>query len=371
MSTIPLTLIEGAVAMPRVRPLRYVPTSFGRDWALLPPARNWRAELKALYAAVLHTFCLTDQAILSFCKWVPLDARRAAAGLAGLASSASALRRATVDAAARDLNARVAAEDVVRSTTIEAPVYRQPNARAIRLGTVAGGACAIGGVAVLAWVAFGHREHPYPASNLKPADVAIVSPGSEPAKRPPAETATTTKPHIGDASAKVRSTTSARGDAKPVVASGPVVKAASVSASRNVSRDETIARRNSTNTLDEKSPGPRTTARRGIERKVSANNAPPRAIATRHDRSRTAVPQIAQPTSAAPSVAGDYSPFAPAELGIDEYASVTMSAATHLRSIAPGPRSTTSASFSDAGATEWMGRMSQRRVTEVPEQFSK
>src|ERR1700744_3117835 len=49
MSTIPLTLIEGAIAMPRLRPLRYVPTSFGRDWALLPPARNWRAELKALY----------------------------------------------------------------------------------------------------------------------------------------------------------------------------------------------------------------------------------------------------------------------------------------------------------------------------------
>jgi hypothetical protein len=63
MSTIPLTLVEGAIAMPRLRPLRLVPTSFGRDWALRPPARNWRAEIKALYAAVLHTFCLTDQVL--------------------------------------------------------------------------------------------------------------------------------------------------------------------------------------------------------------------------------------------------------------------------------------------------------------------
>ncbi|MGF6568361.1 hypothetical protein ABH945_000437 [Paraburkholderia sp. GAS333] len=360
MSTIPLTLIEGAVAMPRVRPLRHVPTSFGRDWALLPPPRNWRAELKALYAAVLHTFCLTDQAILSLCKWVPLDARRAAAGLA---SSASALKRATVDAAAREPTARVVDEGVIHSTTIEAPVYRQPNGRSVRLGAVAGGACAIGGVAVLAWVAFGHPQQRYPASSVKSADVAIVSPGSEPAKRQATEAAATTGPHAGEESAKVRSTTLARVEAKPVVASAAVV--APASASRDVSRDDAIARRNSsTHTLGGKSPSLRANARHGIERKV-------RVTTTRHDRSRIAVPQIASRKSPAPSAAGDYSPLMPADLGIDEYESVTMSAATHLRPIVQRSRIATSADLTDPGGTRWSGRMSQRRVTDIPEQFSK
>jgi hypothetical protein len=368
MSTIPLTLIEGAVAMPRVRPLRYVPTSFGRDWALLPPARNWRAELKALYAAVLHTFCLTDQAILSFCKWVPLDERRAATGRADLASPAPAVKRASVDTAGHDVNARVADEQSVRSTTIAAPVYRQPNQRAMRLSAVAGSACSIGGVAVLAWVAFGHREHLHPPSNLKPADVAIVSPDSEQVTRPVTKAAATTQPHMGGASGKARSATSARGEVNSAVASGAVVTAASKS--KDVSLDKSISSRNGTTTFDERSPGPLTTARRGIEPEVSANHALPRVLAARQDRSRIAVPYVAQPKPPAPAIAGDYSPFAPAELGVDGYASVTTSAATHLRDIAPSSNADMSNPVDTAG-TEWMARMSQRRVTEVPEQFSK
>jgi hypothetical protein len=62
-------------------------------------------------------------------------------------------------------------------------------------------------------------------------------------------------------------------------------------------------------------------------------------------------------------------------LGNDEYASVTMSAGTHLRGMAAGSRAGTEAAASttpiDTNSTEWMNRMSQRRVTDIPDQFSK
>jgi hypothetical protein len=80
---------------------------------------------------------------------------------------------------------------------------------------------------------------------------------------------------------------------------------------------------------------------------------------------------IAQRTSPAPSTAGRYSPPAPAQLGIDEYADVTMSAATHLREIAPPPRPVASNHSPGGNGTEWMNHLSQRRVTEVPDQFGK
>jgi len=363
MSTIPLTLIEGAIAMPRLRPLRYVPASFGRDWALLPPVRNWRAELKALYAAVLHTFCLTDQAILSFCQWVPLDTRRAAASLA---TSASTFERAYVGAAPREVDPRVPVDHAVRSTTIEAPGSRAPGDRAIHWGALAGGACVIGGMAALAWVALGHPEHRYPASSLRPADMTVVSGSSEPTQRTVPDMAATGETHSGDPGAKVSSTTLARVDAKPVAVPAPGM----ASASGNVSGNETIMHRGNTNSFSEKSGRARTTVGRGLTRNVT-DNAVPRGTAKRHERPRITVPAIAERSPPAPSVAGDYSPFAPAGLGVDDYASVTMSAATHLRDIAPGPRAATSSHLAETDGTEWMGRISHRRVTDVPEQFAK
>ncbi len=70
-TTIPFTLIEGAMALPSLRPLGQISRSFGREWSLLPPNVSFRVELKALYAAVLRTFCLSSDAIRSMCKWEP------------------------------------------------------------------------------------------------------------------------------------------------------------------------------------------------------------------------------------------------------------------------------------------------------------
>jgi hypothetical protein len=368
MSTIPLTLVEGAIAMPRLRPLRLVPTSFGRDWALRPPARNWRAELKALYAAVLHTFCLTDQAILSFCQWVPLEARRAAAGAATAAQAFERAAGPAMEAAPRETKAHRVADGVVRSTTIEAPVYRAPGERAIRWSALAGGACAMGGVAMLAWVALSYSEHRQPASSLKTDDVAKVSRDMKPTRQPVVETTAAKETHAGDTGATVRGSTEAHVDARPVGVPAPAADSASTAASNK----EIITRRGTSHASDEQPATPRTSARRHPAQNLAANNVP-RVIARHHDKSRTVTPVIARHRSPAPSVAGDYSPLLPAELAsADEYASVTTYAATHLRDLAPGPRAAAASSnLSDAGATEWTGRMTHRRVTDAPEQFSK
>jgi hypothetical protein len=88
-TTIPLTLIEGSMALPSLAPLgRLLPPPFGRDWALLPPGYSLRAELKALYAAVLRTFCLNAETIRALCQW---ESRRlpptASSGLTSAAPS--------------------------------------------------------------------------------------------------------------------------------------------------------------------------------------------------------------------------------------------------------------------------------------------
>ena len=86
---------------------------------------------------------------------------------------------------------------------------------------------------------------------------------------------------------------------------------------------------------------------------------------------RFAVPAIAQQTLPTPSAAGAYSLRAPSQLGADEYASTTLSAGTHLRDIAPPSRPASSLNPPGSSGTAWIDHMSQRRVTDVPNQFVK
>src|SRR5262249_54468454 len=69
VSTIPLTLVAGEIAMPRLRPLELVSRSVGREWSLLPPNVTFRTELRALYAAMMRTFCLSAAAIRALSRW--------------------------------------------------------------------------------------------------------------------------------------------------------------------------------------------------------------------------------------------------------------------------------------------------------------
>jgi hypothetical protein len=371
MMTIPLTLIEGAVAIPHLRPLNRLPAPFGRDWALLPPGHTWRTELKALYAAVLRTFCMSDKTILSFCRWVPLNARRAAAAATATATEAAiaTAKRAPVfhplGEAAPQAFAEAAAAPVA-----EGPVFVSMS-RGTRphWGALGGGACALSGAAMLAWMAFAHLTHRQ-TNNVNPVDTVTANRDAPPAQRRAPEVVATRRPVAGEVKAQLRSEASPRvGSAST---SSPTYARTSASTrttvASHVSGNDAISRRH--HPLRETSDSRGEKNRRHLARSMQAN--PLSHVATMADEMpRSAVPSIAQRSSPSPSAAGRYSPLAPAQLGTDEYADVTMSAATHLRDIAPPSRPAIASHVSAGNGTEWMNHMSQRRVTEVPDQFAK
>ena len=134
MSTIPLTLIEGRMALPRARPFDGLPVPFGREWALLPPNFSIRPQLKALYAAMLRTFCLSADAIRSMCRWE------------------SPLANAPTEVGAQTAFVVSTVDRLVTPTeTVVASVALSPSTR--KCAALAGGAVAAGGIALLTWIA--------------------------------------------------------------------------------------------------------------------------------------------------------------------------------------------------------------------------
>ena len=346
-TTIPLTLIEGPMALPCVSSFgRLLPPPFGRDWALLPPVRSLRAELKALYAAMLRTFCISEQAIHSFCKWEPL--REWAPATAATA---------TVFGVSVDEAAQTSAE-AAAFAPVSAPAEAAPRGTSKHWGALAGGACALGGAAMLAWIAFGHLTQRHSNSELKTAGKVPVRQEAQLANRHSFDAAVTP-----DATANNRASALAPSAVK-------IVKPSTATPAR-APADNTVSRYR-----DKQRQGAVTSRER------SGRSSQP-TIATQSSRqlshiepSNYEVPQFAalanaQRTSPKPSSAGPYSPLAPSRLGTDEYAAMTLSAGTHLRKIAPPSRPASSTNSSEVSGTEWINHMSQRRVTEVPDQFTK
>ncbi|KAA1004705.1 hypothetical protein FVF58_31375 [Paraburkholderia panacisoli] len=368
MSTIPLTLIDGSIAMPSLRPLDHLPAPFGRDWALLPPGYSWRAELKALYAAMLRTFCMSDQTILSFCRWVPLSARRAPTS-----ASAATAKRATVFEAPREQAPCVLAEATV------IPAVEQPALATVarnappHWGALAGGVCALSGAAMLTWIAFSHLAHRHTADDAKPVDRVTASLDAQVVERRVPDAATVhgvVREVVSEATAakvdaRSGNMTSASGHVVPNHARPPASTEAAAAAPTVV--NDALSRRR--NAVREAVDSPRVKNRRHTARRAAANPLP-RAAAVNDDMLHTAVPRTTQRVLPRPSAAGAYSPRASAQPGLDEYVDVTMSAATQLRDVA-SPRSSMSNNLPAAGSTEWMSHLSQRRVTEIPDQFAK
>ncbi|MFL9934885.1 hypothetical protein P0D88_38435 [Paraburkholderia sp. RL18-103-BIB-C] len=368
MSTIPLTLIEGSIAMPRLRPLDRLPAPFGRDWALLPPGHSWRAELKALYAAMLRTFCMSDQTILSFCRWVPLSARRGAAS----ASPATA-KRAKVFEAPREQAPHVLGEATVLPAVKRPALATLSRSAPPHWGALAGGVCALSGAAMLAWIAFTHLAHRQAVDEAKPGDTVTASRDVQAVERRAPDAATVhrvvreivSEAAAGKVDARPGSMTSASGRVVPNPARMPASTEATAAAHAMV--NNALSRRR--NAVREVVDSPREKIRRHTARSAAANPSS-RLAAMNDDMPRMAVPRTAHRALPRPSAAGAYSPRAPAQLGLDEYADVTMSAATHLRDVA-SPRSAMSNNLPAASSSEWMSHMSQRRVTEIPDQFAK
>ncbi|MFM0502010.1 hypothetical protein [Paraburkholderia caffeinilytica] len=396
-TTIPLTLIEGSMALPRLRPLGHLPAPFGRDWALLPPGYSLRAELKALYAAVLRTFCLNAETIRALCQWESL--RKPPAISSGSNQPASST---TVFDAPADESLRMSAETTPFSPVDAPAVPTSPRGSPMHWGALAGGACALGGAAMLASIAFGHLAQRHTTSGSQTAGKVSVRQEAQPENRLSPDAAVSSY-----ASADNHAVALAPGAASSPALVGGASGSASASPEilRNAVdaaplRDFTAARGTEIVTPVAAAPAParamggdtasrpREMQRKGAvslhEKSGRSSHTPittPRSPQLSHiEPTNYDMPQIvasanAQQTSAKPSSAGPYSPPAPSQPGTDEYASVTLSAGTHLRNIAPPSRPASSinppATSGATSSTEWINHMSQRRVTEVPDQFAK
>ncbi|MFM0303211.1 hypothetical protein PQQ99_24130 [Paraburkholderia sediminicola] len=391
-TTIPLTLIEGSMALPSLSPLcRLLPAPFGRDWALLPPGPSLRAELKALYAAVLRTFCLNAETIRALCQWESL--RKPPAASTGFIPPATST---TVFDAPVDESLRTAAETAPFSPVSMPAAPASPRGGSMHWGALAGGACALGGAAMLAWIASGHLAQRHSVSDVKPAGQIPLRQQAQLANRLSPDAAVNPHPTANNRAAGLAPSAAS----SPVHAAGaPGSARASVPASPEIlpNAPATVPLRDITAspateiTTPVKATSARTTASKNVSRRQDMQRKDPASLYERSDRSsqtiiatrppnmsptnyevpQIAVPATAQRTSPTPSSAGPYSPIAPSQLGTDEYASITTSASTHLRNIAPPSRPASSLNSPGMGGTEWIDHMSQRRVTEVPDQFAK
>lgn len=392
MSTSALTLVVGEIRMPRLRPLELVSRSLGREWSLLPPNVSFRTELKALYAAMLRTFCLSADAIRAMCRWDPDSLQKPSAALAPAAMPSPIPL------------------DMRHPTHAPTRESRQWN-------TLAGGACAIGGVAAIAWLMANHPRQPASptlaaapevtlnaaanqAENVhsrsgniaRPADAPVAwnrTRGDLTARKPdesttintsgsearhvssersgPATTHASASPATGHETPAAHPSRITAERAAPVA---PRAVDAHASVSTKNAKPSGIARsardvRKANSTKRERNELASPSARRIPHEVVRARD-----IAPRHDLQASSETQLSTGHRARhlPSVAGDYSPLAPSARLKGDYDSITMSAGTHVQDVAPA---SIRQDRVNTNSTEWMNHMSQRRVTEVPDSFSK
>jgi hypothetical protein len=385
MSTIPFVQVEGAIALPRVLPLDHIPPPFGREWMLLPPHFSLRAEMKALYAAIMRTVCLSAEAFRATCRWdlrwdpdrrtMPEPAAAPVGELAELAVSSGA--KAVLTASA---------PFPVVPTAPAAPLHAEASQRLRAAGArrtpppdrsrLAGGACAIGGAALLTWILASHAPHsekhsavPSPAradhesgstgaqrlADARTAhDIALADsqqiPQTSPAIEPPAPLQTPPQSLMP----------AARGDVAPTTSEPDYFTQSHREAAQRAALVPPRSFANSEKHLTRPGAG---------SAKSTTANKPRGALRVAKDRHAVHtfaphhVPHVVTThrTAGIYSKAGHYSPRRPAARHSDEYASIS----TYM---APYP---TIHSSIPVDSTEWVNHVSQRRVTEVPDSFTK
>ena len=306
MSTIPLTLIEGHIALPRARPFDGLPVPFGREWALLPPNFSIRPQLKALYAAMLRTFCLSADAIRSMCRWE------------------SPLANAPTEVGAQTAFVVSTVDRLVTPTeTVVASVALSPSTR--KRAALAGGAVAAGGIALLTWIAL--KDTPvHQAQNVARPDTT-ARPVAQPL--PPEVQAATATSQSTHTEVDVRKTHNTGAHANAKATNKPT---------RHSNRAATAHARNG-------------------EYRAASHNVDTR----RHTESPASTTYH---SAAMPSAAGRFSSRENTPAVTDEYASITIWARPHSGDLAPSHHAARTDDIS------WMDHMKQRRVTEVPERFA-
>ncbi|MFT4069593.1 hypothetical protein [Paraburkholderia sp.] len=288
---------------------------------MLAPGYSWRKELRSFYAALLHTGCLSNREFLSRRRWMPLDAGLVVASSAAAPSTAAAAKPTLVPGTMRNDVPRAVAQAPTRVTLKLRPSSRAKRRASRYWHVMAASICIVGGVAVLAWIALDRYEAVRQMTGELPRPAAIGT-GNHDGQAGTRQAAVGEESHAHAAlrPADVASTIASTSTPPSAPVHGPVSGG---------------------------KPAPSPSSQRTRVRHVTAMRATP----------DTSLPLLAQ------STARTDAPFAQAWLDGNEYATITTSAATH-------PRAVTSNSRQASSDTEWMNYMTQRRVTEIPEQFT-
>ncbi|APA84144.1 hypothetical protein BJG93_01070 [Paraburkholderia sprentiae WSM5005] len=340
MTSTPLTLIEGAFALPRLRPLDHLPEPFGGDWALRPLGQRWRAGLDSLYTALLRNVCVSDQQLLSYEQWVLLDGV-----LIGAKRPAEAPVARATPPASEPAHAAKATRPVTQRSVPARPMRITLKPRSPRIAqrrTVwhrrrgAASACVIGCVALLAWWMADQPLAPrHIASDMLKSAQALIARRDAPA---PIE-ARRAQHQLARPEARVIAESLA-----PVPALPPLPADVSAAPARIAASPQRTATRHQS--------APREAVHSSAARRVLRAQTH-QLGADRHAANESLRASRVQKT----------------RFGEDEYADVTTVATMSLRDGAPLPRSAVS-NKRPSNSTEWMNHMSQRRITEIPEQFA-
>ncbi len=418
------------MALPRLRPLELIPVPFGQEWSLLPPNISFRTELKALYAAMLHTFCIESGSVHAMCQWGPSG---------NDATSAAASAAIAAEAPPTPIIVPLAKPEAASTMASAVPASMPPPST--RRHVIAGSVCALSGVALLGWLALSHSPTSKtvldtPASDTVPS-ATTGQPESHADRMSGSVVTAQALPAPASASTQTAKAAKAAAPGKSVlplaptttvaVAPAPVspltptapeatqhpaqpqsqpltqakaaqlAKPRSTHASNRVKKSATLAEQPSFRTdtraatrMAARAPH-HTDKTRGKTRHDYYDDT---YLAAPHKIHRNAnvarwdvIPDVTDSAYIPPramrhaeatstySAAGPYSPPPPAPLMTNSYPSVALSANTQASSPPPPlPRTNTGAAArapSGAAGSDWMQSISQRRVTEIPDQFAK
>ncbi|PLZ01125.1 hypothetical protein CY652_17735 [Burkholderia sp. WAC0059] len=298
--------------MPRMRPLDRLPPPFGKEWALLPPRFNLRAEIIALYAAILHTVYRSTRVLdASYRRNRPGRDDAYAAAAANLARFGSPAGAYAPGMAAAP----------------HAPIFRQR--------VLLGGVCVLGSAALIGWIAAGHLQH---RENEAPAAQSAAVHRNAPAVVPvqPSQQALEQEPPLPPGMAGTDDASAA-----PRAAIAPTQTALRTARAHE---DPRVSSAHSES--------------RG--RTASAH----RAHGRRHEFAAPHHERRAGRRHHASSEPGLYSSRRSASDLDSQYSSILSWAAHAYRPAAGRP-------MVPADSTDWENHMSQRRLTDVPDEFSK
>ncbi|MBB3255564.1 putative MAPEG superfamily protein [Paraburkholderia bannensis] len=428
MSTYPLVQVEGALAMPHMRPLNRVPPPFGREWALMPSQFSLRTELHALYAAFLRTICLSAEAFRQAYRWDRqprnvAEPPRPAAAPVGAAMGATQAQQAAAEAIgglAAAGGKPAPAQTPQRTQSAQAARTPPPSHK------LTASAVAIGGAALLAWIVASHTQFrddkgdstlhattspaaksdtPSLAQSSPPASAqsstrlvderarhdrsvsgvidAAQATGANDAshERGVAIGSTVVAQRAATAASSVRDAGSVVAPVTPIAPitpvtpvaatrSEPAAALATAAAGAATAKHPDFKMRTASKPVQAALAPRHVSEKRAVTAKRHQAAKAARSTGTRHAvhefTSQRGAPLVTtQRTNGMYSEAAQYSPHQFAVNSSDEYPAITTYANTRT-----APRSVSRASVA-ADSTDWVNHVAQRRVTEVPDRFAK